>query len=169
MRPPTRVGGPCGHFALVCSKLGPSFTVVGSKLVAVSGPARPPSLPPKTVRPPIGGTCGHLALVWSKLGPSFTVFKTCCVRPRETPAAAAEDRASTYWWYVRSPCFILFKIGSLLWNLEFFFQNFFILESSIFRSNTVTVRKKKLIFFLHRKRHVTSQWSFLFNYIDGGQ
>merc|ERR1712074_132755 len=48
--------------------------------------------------------------------------------------------------YVRSPCFILFKIGSLLWNLEFFFFKF-ILESSIFRSNTVTVRKEKLNFF----------------------
>merc|ERR1712074_55718 len=116
---------------LVCSKLGPSFTP-----------------PPKTVRPPIGGTCGHLALVCSKLGPSFTVFKTCCVRPRETPAAAAEDRASTYWWYVRSPCFILFKIGSLLWNLEFKKKKKMILESSIFRSNTVSVRKKNLIFFL---------------------
>merc|ERR1712074_112380 len=43
-------------------------------------------------------------------------FKTCCcVRPRETPVAAAEDRAATYWWYVRSPCFSLIKIGSLLY------------------------------------------------------
>ena len=42
-------------------------------------------------------------------------FKTCCVRPRETPVAAAEDCAATYWWYVRSPSFSLFKFGSLLY------------------------------------------------------